>query len=1022
MAGVFFWHQSFPTTVGLKLALGKKDESFWRKRVISTFHILISRSRPLLYALIFITLFLLFTSNDVRGAPLDSPLQYTIDGIFRFPLASYSVVQSFGNYANGGYHLGEDASASTGTPVYAAANGTVKLLYTGTTCGDYGHAIAIEHQLPSGDPYGSYVTTIYGHLASNFQVSYGDVSRGQLIGYIAAQGNDNGCWAPHLHFGVRKGPYNGIIHGIGPYSELSDYWQPTDFVNNHAGSGGVPRPPSNLSASAVASYQINLSWTASPDPIDGYKIYRNGTLIANWNTTTSFSNSGLASCTTYSYYITAYKGSTESSPSNTASATTLGCGGNPPTTPSSPYPSDYSTLSRTNNTTFYWNTDGTSCAIHIWGGSINITPGGSCGSLFLGQQYGGSYQWQVTAYNSYGSTIGPTWHFYIQPYGPTNLQVNIATSNQINLLWTRSSDDPGGVDSYKVYYSNGTLIDTLGAGSNTDWVGGLSCGSSYSFYVTAVRQGVESNPSNQVNGSTQPCAQAPTAPSNVRVSGTSANSITLAWDDVSNNEDGFKIYQWNGSYWAYLTSVSANSTSYVISALNCNIYYSHAVSAYNSYGESQLYGASATTQACPPSVPNDDLNAPIDMYLSPYNNTQNTSGATNTSDDPTLCAGGTGSHTVWYRFIPSSNGTLNANTIGSGYDTVLGVWYGTRGRLTRVACDDDAGGNLTSSLNAILNAGTTYYIEVASYSTTSGGNLSISLTYTIPNDDINGAILINGTPYSNTQNTIYATSASDDPNLCTPNASRLAGSRTVWYRFTPNSNGTMNANTIGSTYDTVLAVWTGTRGNLVSISCDDDSGGNYTSALSANVNGGITYNIEAAGYSVSDGGILSLAVNFASTQLTPANDDFNSTKVITATPYSDTEDTTNATTASDDPLFTCGNRSQGSASVWYRFTPSRNGRLTVNTIGSNYDTMLQVWRGTRGSLINLACDDDSGGSLTSSLQVNLPGGTTYYVEIARFTAGLAPMKVTYRPAAGGGALILSVRFDTNWIYLPMIQR
>lgn len=140
------------------------------------------------------------------------------------------------------------------------------------------------------------------------------------------------------------------------------------------------------------------------------------------------------------------------------------------------------------------------------------------------------------------------------------------------------------------------------------------------------------------------------------------------------------------------------------------------------------------------------------------------------------------------------------------------------------------------------------------------------------------------------------------------------------------------------------------------------------------------------------------------------NDDFNSAKVVATTPYSDTLDTAAATTATDDPNFTCGNQSKGSASVWYRFTPSTSGQFNLNTVGSGYDTMLAVWSGVRGGLVSLACNDDSNGRVTSSLLVNLTAGMTYSIEVARYTPGLK---------WGGGLLILNVMFspplaDSAW--------
>lgn len=59
-------------------------------------------------------------------------------------------------------------------------------------------------------------------------------------------------------------------------------------------------------------------------------------------------------------------------------------------------------------------------------------------------------------------------------------------------------------------------------------------------------------------------------------------------------------------------------------------------------------------------------------------------------DDPTDCYGSAGS--VWYAFTPSESGTLDIPTAGSDYDTALGVYTGSRGALSPVACNDDADG------------------------------------------------------------------------------------------------------------------------------------------------------------------------------------------------------------------------------------------------------------------------------------------------------------------------------------------
>ena len=110
------------------------------------------------------------------------------------------------------------------------------------------------------------------------------------------------------------------------------------------GGGGdttAPSAPPNLTATAVSSTQINLSWTASTDNVGvtGYQIERcTGTGCSNFAllttvTTTSYNNTGLAASTTYRYRLRAPMPPGTSAPIQPiASATTQsGTGAQPPT-------------------------------------------------------------------------------------------------------------------------------------------------------------------------------------------------------------------------------------------------------------------------------------------------------------------------------------------------------------------------------------------------------------------------------------------------------------------------------------------------------------------------------------------------------------------------------------------------------------------------------------------------------------------------------------------------------------------
>lgn len=119
-----------------------------------------------------------------------------------------------------------------------------------------------------------------------------------------------------------------------------------------------------------------------------------------------------------------------------------------------------------------------------------------------------------------------------------------------------------------------------------------------------------------------------------------------------------------------------------------------------------------------------------------------------------------------------------------------------------------------------------------------------------------------------------------------------------------------------------------------------------------------------------------------STPPPPANDDFDSATVMAAFPFSDALDTSGATTAGDDPAMGCGD-GQNRNTVWYRFVAPGNGFVALDSVGSNYDTVLAAWQGDRGSLAGRGCNDDTAWWADSS-HLNLPvsAGQTYFVEVA----------------------------------------
>jgi murein DD-endopeptidase MepM/ murein hydrolase activator NlpD len=105
------------------------------------------------------------------------------------------VVSGFGSRTINGsyeYHPGIDIAVPSGTPIRAAAAGTVIFTEPESSSGGYGNYTCIDH--------GGGLSTCYAHQET-FAVSAGQqVSQGQIIGYSDCTGY---CFGPHLHFEVR---------------------------------------------------------------------------------------------------------------------------------------------------------------------------------------------------------------------------------------------------------------------------------------------------------------------------------------------------------------------------------------------------------------------------------------------------------------------------------------------------------------------------------------------------------------------------------------------------------------------------------------------------------------------------------------------------------------------------------------------------------------------------------------------------------------------------------------------------
>jgi len=129
--------------------------------------------------------------GEMASSPLPAgPIRYG-SGQLIWPVDG-PVVSTFG-MRWGRMHEGIDIAVPAGTPIRAAAAGSVVLVQSDAESGGYGNFSCLDH--------GGGLQTCYAHQSS-FAVTSGSVSQGDVIGYVGCTGH---CYGDHLHFEVRIG-------------------------------------------------------------------------------------------------------------------------------------------------------------------------------------------------------------------------------------------------------------------------------------------------------------------------------------------------------------------------------------------------------------------------------------------------------------------------------------------------------------------------------------------------------------------------------------------------------------------------------------------------------------------------------------------------------------------------------------------------------------------------------------------------------------------------------------------------
>jgi Bacterial Ig domain/PASTA domain len=210
------------------------------------------------------------------------------------------------------------------------------------------------------------------------------------------------------------------------------------------------------------------------------------------------------------------------------------------------------------------------------------------------------------------------------------------------------------------------------------------------------------------------------------------------------------------------------------------------------------------------------------------------------------------------------------------------------------------------------------------------------------------------------------------------------GDRSVWYRWTPSRSGPATVLVPWSTARPVLlGVYTGSSvGALTPVpgAVDSDTS-DLTASIEFVATAGTTYRIAV--------GATWYAEFRITTRVAPANDDRLDAAVLTGSAGTWRGDNVGATKETGEVRHA---GDPGGSSVWFRWTAPANGRLELDTSGSDpaLDTLLGTYTASpyaewwENGLIERAADDDSSAPGKARTTLDVFRGTTYEIGLDGF--------------------------------------
>jgi hypothetical protein len=388
-----------------------------------------------------------------------------------------------------------------------------------------------------------------------------------------------------------------------------------------------------------------------------------------------------------------------------------------------------------------------------------------------------------------------------------------------------------------------------------------------------------------------------------------------------------------------------------------------------------------------------DTSFPITLFV---DNTVSLSGTTSTLNGnfilDCLTAAFDG---FWYSFTNGFDSQVTIDTFGSNFDTALVAVTGSCSTPACVASNDDTAG-LQSQITFCAPSGVPFFVFVGGFVDDVVGDFvltftTVSTTCTIPGANCDASIDLvltqdSTSVTSGTTSAALANSVSDCSGFPTANNG-------YWYHFNNAFNSDVTIDTFGSSFDTVLQVMSGLCASRACVTANDDSAGlqsqvNFCAAPNSD------FFVFVGGFGGSTGSFVMTITTVTSLCGIPGlSCDASIGVALSANSVNTVNGATSITFANSFP-FACSGPSNGNG-VWYSFNLAFSSNMQIDTIGSDFDTVLFVVSGSCASPVCVASDDDTGPGLLSQVNFCASPAVDYFVFVAGFGGNVGNYALTF---------------------------